>query len=173
MWLCWRMPEELASSQMMSSFRHDWMESSDHSILINRPDTSWSLSLCPLLYDSQPWMRNQLPDFSFCCTATDSERRWLRRSIRDRPEESPLMDETSSHLQSFLTTPVSFLSHARSTLLLTYSNSHVAHCACGQWATKRLSEMKTNTGLSELNPQSDLERTGYHTEIKELQNILG
>lgn len=45
------------------------------------------ITLSPL-YDSQPWLRNQLPDFSFCCTATDSERHWLRGSIRDRPEES-------------------------------------------------------------------------------------
>lgn len=112
----------------MSGFRHDWLDTSDHSILINRPDTSWSLSLCPLVYDSQPWMRNQLPDFSFCCAATDSERLWLRSSIRDQPEESLVMDEASSHLQSFLTTPVSSLSHARGTLLLTYCNSHGANC---------------------------------------------
>lgn len=40
------------------------------------------------LYDSQPWLCEQLPDFSFCCTASDSERLWLRGSIRDQPEES-------------------------------------------------------------------------------------
>ena len=45
------------------------------------------ITLSPL-YDSQPWLRDQLPDFSFCCTATDSERLWLRGSIRDQPEES-------------------------------------------------------------------------------------
>lgn len=124
----WLRAEELAWSKMMSGSRHDWLDTSDHSILINRPDTSWSLSLCPLVYDSQPWMRNQLPDFSFCCAATDSERLWLRSSIRDQPEESLVMDEASSHLQSFLTTPVSSLSHAHGTLLLTYCNSHAAHC---------------------------------------------
>lgn len=45
------------------------------------------ITLSPL-YDSQPWLCNQLPDFSFCCAATDSEQLWLRRSIRDQAEES-------------------------------------------------------------------------------------
>lgn len=45
------------------------------------------ITLSPL-YDSPPWLRIQLPDFSFCCAAADSERLWLRRSIRDQAEES-------------------------------------------------------------------------------------
>lgn len=151
---------------MMSGFRHDWLDTSDHSILINRPDTSWSLSLCPLVYDSQPWMRNQLPDFSFCFAATDSERLWLRSSIRDQPEESLVMDEASSHLQSFLTTPVSSLSHARGTLLLTYCNSHAAHCVWRASDNKKLSGMKTNAVLSKLSPQCNLEIIGDGAEIQ-------
>ena len=31
------------------------------------------ITLSPL-YDSQPWRRDQLPDFSFCFSATDRER---------------------------------------------------------------------------------------------------
>lgn len=89
------------------------------------------ITLSPL-YDSQPWLRDQLPDFSFCCTATDSERLWLRGSIRDQPEES-LFDgwdqQSPSELANNTCIPSVSLSHTQTyTLLLTYNNSHILYC---------------------------------------------
>lgn len=88
------------------------------------------ITLSPL-YDSQPWLRDQLPDFSFCCTATDSERLWLRGSIRDQPEES-LFDGWDQQSPSELANNTCILTvthtYTHSTLLLTYNNSHIVYC---------------------------------------------
>lgn len=101
--------EEVSLSRLMSCFRHDRLEGWDHSILINRLDTSWSLSLCPL------YMTPNLGCATSCLIShfvslqvTVSGSDWgdpLGISLR----KACLMDETSSHLQSLLTTPVSFL----------------------------------------------------------------
>lgn len=152
---------------MMSCFRHDWLEGWDHSILINRLDTSWSLSLCPL------YMTPNLGCATSCLIShfvalrlTVSGSDWgdpLGISLR----KACLMDETSSHLQSFLTTPVSSLSHTRSTLLLTYNNSHVVYCVDSE--RQRFKKMKLYTVVSTLTAQFNLEPklvTGETTLVK-------
>lgn len=94
------------------------------------------ITLSPL-YDSQPWLCNQLPDFSFCCTATDSERLWLRGSIRDQPEES-LFDGWDQQSPSELANSTCILSvthiYTHNALLQT---SHTYKCP------KRVRERKT------------------------------
>lgn len=112
--------EEVALPRLMSCFRHDRLEGWDHSILINRLDTSWSLSLCPL------YMTPNLGCATSCLIShfvalrlTVSGTDWgdpLGISLR----KACLMDETSSHLQSLVTTPVSSLSH-------THTHRHTDH----------------------------------------------
>lgn len=112
--------KELALSRLMSCFRHDRLEGWDHSILINRLDTSWSLSLCPL------YMTPNLGCATSCLIShfvalrvTVSGSDW-GDPLGISPRKACLMDETSSHLQSLLTTPVSSLSH-------THTRAHRPH----------------------------------------------
>lgn len=88
------------------------------------------ITLSPL-YDSQPWLHDQLPDFSFCCTATDSERLWLRGSIRDQPEESRF-DGWDQQSPSELANNTCILSvtraHTHTHTLLTCNNPHSVLC---------------------------------------------
>lgn len=92
-WFCWTylriiVGKVVALSRLMSCFS-SWLAGRLRSLNTNQQagHELVFITLSPL-YESQPWRCYQLPDFSFCCTATDSERLWLRGSIRDRPEES-------------------------------------------------------------------------------------
>lgn len=118
----WLPAVDEALSGMMSNFCPDCLEGWNHSIPINRLDMSWSLSLCPL------YMTLNLGCATSCLIShfvalrlTVSSSDW-GDPLEIRLKKAALMDETSSHLQSFLAIPVSSLSRTPSTLLLTYNN---------------------------------------------------
>lgn len=118
----WLPAVDEALSGMMSNFCPDFLEGRNHSIPINRLDMSWSLSLCPL------YMTLNLGCATSCLIShfvalrlTVSGSDW-GDPLEIRLKKAALMDETSSHLQSFLAIPVSSLSRTPSALLLTYNN---------------------------------------------------
>lgn len=140
---CWLPAVDEALSGMMSNFCPDCLEGWDHSIPINRLDMSWSLSLCPL------YMTLNLGCPTSCLIShfvalrlTVSSSDW-GDPLEIRLKKAALMDETSSHLQSFLAIPVSSLSRTPSTLLLTYNNCRQSIAADRRRQTDRT--MKINT----------------------------
>lgn len=121
-WAGWLPAVDEALSGMMSNFCPDWLEGWDHSIPINRLDMSWSLSLCPLYMTlNLGCATGCLISHSAALRLTVSGSDW-GDPLEIRLKKAALMDETSSHLQSFRAIPVSSLSRTPSTLLLTYNN---------------------------------------------------
>lgn len=167
---CWRS----SLSRLMSCFRHDRLEGWDHSILINRLDTSWSLSLCPL------YMTPNLGCATSCLIShfvalrlTVSGSDWgdpLGISLR----KACLMDETSSHLQSLLTTPVSSLSHRQThtpcTLLLTYSNLLVLYC--GRVRDRRRDTLKVENLYRLISSDGSVEIVAKNTINNKLFKVM-
>lgn len=118
----WLPAVDEALSGMMFSFCPDCLGGWDHSIPINRLDMSWSLSLCPLYMTlSLGWQTSCLISHFVALRLTVSSSDW-GDPLEIRLKKAALMDETSSHLQSFRAIPVSSLSRTPSTLLLTYNN---------------------------------------------------
>lgn len=98
------------------------LEGRDLTALINRLDTNWSLSLRPL------YMTPNLGCASSCLIShfvalrvTVSGSDW-GDPLEISPRKACLMDETSSHLQSQLTTPVSSPSNTNT---LTHRRTHI------------------------------------------------
>lgn len=139
----WLPAVDEASPGMMSNFCPDFLEGWDHSIPINRLDMSWSLSLCPL------YMTLNLGCATSCLIShfvalrlTVSSSDW-GDPLEIRLKEATLMDETSSHLQSFPAIPVSSLSRTPSALLLTPNNFRQSIAADRRRQTDRTMKIYT------------------------------
>lgn len=109
-------------SGTMSNSCPDCLEGWDHSIPINRLDTSWSLSLCPLYMTLNLGCATSCLISHFVALLLTVRGSDWGDPLEIRLEKAALMDETSSHLQSFPAIPVSSLSPTPSTLLLTSNN---------------------------------------------------